>query len=182
VLVLFGVLLHGLYLSAITLVCNISPVKFTQIIFKSMMLFCHARLGVAADRAGRSVFGAVHMSAAVPPQPTAIKIGYAPCSASRSRSWFSGLLFDRVGSIADRPIPTSRSFSSNWAHVNRTAVVIWLYWLHRLVGPRIPNGTSAKRGRLGDHGRPVWGWLRSQASDPRDQREQAPEQGRRGVF
>ena len=47
----------------------------------------------------------------------------------------SGLLLMRVG-ILELKHPLARSVVY-WAHVGCPIAGIWLYWLHRLVGPRI---------------------------------------------
>jgi len=174
VLVLFGVLFaNGLYLSAITWLQHFTG-KIYEDHFYQLMFLGHLGLGLLliVPTVG---FGAVHMMRSRHRRNRrAIKIGYALFGVSIA-ILVSGLLLMRVGSIAIVD-PTSRSFVY-WAHVIAPLLVIWLYWLHRLVGPRI-KWHIGKRVVLAITV-VVVGMVTFQASDPRISGEQAPEQGDR---
>lgn len=64
----------------------------------------------------------------------AIRVGYALFAISIVLL-VSGLLLVRVGGF-DLKQPGARSVVY-WAHVASPLVCVWLYWMHRLVGPRI---------------------------------------------
>ncbi|QDT07362.1 hypothetical protein K227x_57890 [Rubripirellula lacrimiformis] len=81
------------------------------------------------------VFGFVHMwNTKDRRNRRAVRVGYALFVASLL-ILVSGILLVRVGGF-DLRQPLARS-TVYWLHVACPLVVIWLYWLHRLVGPRI---------------------------------------------
>jgi len=64
----------------------------------------------------------------------AVRIGYVLFAATLVLL-VSGILLMRVGGL-DLKQPTARDITY-WAHVLSPLVCVWLYWLHRLAGPRI---------------------------------------------
>ena len=81
------------------------------------------------------VFGFVHMWYAKDRRNRrAVRIGYVLFIAAIA-ILVSGLLLVRIGGF-DLRQPLARS-TVYWLHVVCPLVVVWLYWLHRLAGPRI---------------------------------------------
>ncbi|WP_345682567.1 tetratricopeptide repeat protein [Novipirellula caenicola] len=81
------------------------------------------------------VFGLVHMwNTRTRRNRRALRIGYA-LFATSLLILISGLLLMRVSGF-DLKQPIARS-TVYWLHVVCPLIVIWLYWLHRLVGPKI---------------------------------------------
>jgi hypothetical protein len=81
------------------------------------------------------VFGGVHIANTKNRKnKRAIRVGYALFIASIV-VLISGLLLVRVGGF-DLKQPGARSVVY-WAHVAAPVVCLWLYWMHRLVGPKI---------------------------------------------
>ena len=134
VLTLFGVLAaNGLYLTSITWLQ-----KFTGEVYEThfyqLMFLMHLGLGLLliAPVVG---FGFLHMwRSRNRRNRRAVRIGYALLAISLV-ILVSGLLLMRVGSFSIVN-PTTRNIVY-WMHFLAPLAAIWLYWLHRLVGPRI---------------------------------------------
>ncbi|MCM2369693.1 tetratricopeptide repeat protein [Aporhodopirellula aestuarii] len=172
VLILFGVLLaNGLYLTAITWLQHFTG-RIYEDHFYQLMFLVHLGLGLLliVPTIG---FGLLHMVRSRKRRNRrAVKIGYALFAVAIA-ILVTGLLLMRVGSIAIVD-PTSRSFVY-WAHLIAPLAVIWLYWLHRLVGPRI-KWDIGKRVVLAITVI-VAAMVAFQASDPRISDGKAPLQG-----
>lgn len=172
VLILFGVLLaNGLYLTSITWLQHFTG-RIYEDHFYQLMFLVHLALGLLliVPTIG---FGLLHMVRSRKRRNRrAVKIGYALFAVAIA-ILVTGLLLMRVGSIAIVD-PTSRSFVY-WAHLIAPLAVIWLYWLHRLVGPRI-KWNVGKRVVLAITVI-VAAMVAFQASDPRISGNKAPLQG-----
>ncbi|MBP89700.1 MAG: hypothetical protein CMJ64_23830 [Planctomycetaceae bacterium] len=82
------------------------------------------------------VFGMLHMLASRNRRNRrAVKIGYALFAVSVA-VLVSGILLVRIEGFFDLKQPAARSIVY-WLHVGCPLAVLWLYWLHRLAGPRI---------------------------------------------
>lgn len=134
VLTLFGVLAaNGLYLSAITWLQYFTG-RVYETHFYQLMFLIHLALGLLLISPVVG-FGLVHMwRSRNRRNRRAVKIGYALFAISIT-ILVSGLLLTRVGGFAIVD-PSARNVVY-WAHVIAPIAAIWLYWLHRLVGPRI---------------------------------------------
>ncbi len=134
VLTLFGVLAaNGLYLTSITWL-QVATGRVLETHFYQLMFLLHLGLGLLliVPTVG---FGLVHMWRSKDRRNRrAVKIGYALLAISIV-ILVSGLALMRVGSFAIVS-PSTRSIVY-WAHLISPLIVIWLYWLHRLVGPKI---------------------------------------------
>lgn len=134
VLLLFGVLAaNGLYLTSITWL-QVATGEIYETHFYQLMFLVHLALGLLLI-VPTVLFGFVHMFRSRHRRNRrAVRIGYA-LFAVAIMILVSGLLLTRIGKfhIVD---PTARGVVY-WAHVLAPVVAIWLYWLHRLVGPRI---------------------------------------------
>ncbi|MEM6691118.1 MAG: multiheme c-type cytochrome [Planctomycetota bacterium] len=134
VLFLFGALAaNGLYLSCITWIQYFTG-WVLETHFYQLMFLVHLGLGLllVVPVVG---FGFVHMARSRHRKNRrAVKIGYALLAISIT-ILVSGLLLMRVGGFAIVD-PTSRNLVY-WMHILAPVVVVWLYWLHRLVGSRI---------------------------------------------
>ncbi len=64
-----------------------------------------------------------------------VYVGYALLSVSLVLL-ISGILLIRISGLFELKTPSLRSFIY-WMHVIAPLIVLWLYWLHRQVGPRI---------------------------------------------
>ncbi len=134
VLGLFSLLLaNGLYLSVITWV-QYATGEVYEDLFYQLMFLAHLVLGFLLV-APVVVFGFAHMLAARNRRNRrAVKIGYA-LFAIALVVLVSGILLTRSFGF-DLKQPTTRNIVY-WAHIVGPLAAIWLYWLHRLVGPRI---------------------------------------------
>lgn len=172
VLTLFGVLLaNGLYLTSITWLQYFTG-RIYEDHFYQLMFLGHLGLGllIIVPTIG---FGFLHMLRSRKRRNRrAIKIGYALFAVAIA-ILVTGLLLMRIGSIAIVD-PTSRRFVY-WAHLIAPLVVIWLYWLHRLVGPSI-KWNIGKRVVMAISVI-VAGMVAFQASDPSISGDKAPIQG-----
>ncbi len=82
------------------------------------------------------LFGIIHLvTARKRKNKRAIRVGYALFALSLV-VLISGILLVRIGDLFDLKQPTSRSIVY-WLHVLSPFAVVWLYWLHRLVGQKI---------------------------------------------
>lgn len=119
------------------------------------------------------IFGVRHMLAAKDRKNRrAVRIGYtlfAVCIGVLA----SGLLLLRLGGF-DLREPVARQ-AVYWMHVACPLVAGWLYWLHRLAGPRIKWRVGGAY--LGAVGAAVAGMLWLQTQDPREWHAVGPESG-----
>ena len=119
------------------------------------------------------VFGIAHMLAARNRRNRrAVKIGYALFIVAIV-VLVSGLLLTRVSGF-DLKHPLTRSVIY-WLHVACPIVAIWLYWLHRLAGPRIKWRIGL--GYLGFTGAVVGIMVWGQFQDPRQWFAKGPDSG-----
>ncbi len=134
VLALFSLLFaNGIYLSAITWLQHFSGAVYENLFYQFMFL-AHLILGVMLVLPV-VIFGTVHMLPARNRRNRrAVKIGYA-LFAIAIVVLLSGILLTRQFGF-ELKTPAVRSIVY-WAHIVAPLVAIWLYWLHRLVGPRI---------------------------------------------
>ena len=134
VLTLFGALsANGLYLTSVTWLQYFTG-KVYETHFYQLMFLAHLGLGLVLI--GPVIgFGFLHMWRSKDRRNRrAVKIGYALLAIALI-ILVSGLLLTRIGSfsIVD---PTTRGVVY-WMHLLTPLGAVWLYWLHRLVGPRI---------------------------------------------
>ena len=124
---------NAVYLSAITALEWYSGQTYQDFFYQYMFLF-HLVLGLIVV-VPFLLFGVIHLWLAKNRRNRrAVKIGYALFFLSIVLL-VSGFLLMRIGGF-DLQHPTTRSITY-WAHVISPLVCIWLYWLHRLAGPRI---------------------------------------------
>lgn len=134
VLTLFGVLFaNGLYLTSVTWL-QVFTGEVYETHFYQLMFLAHLALGLLLI-GPVVVFGILHMWRSKDRRNRrAVKIGYA-LLAIALLILISGILLTRIGSFAVVN-PTTRSVFY-WMHLLAPLAAVWLYWLHRLVGPRI---------------------------------------------
>lgn len=134
VLTLFGVLsANGLYLTSVTWLQYFTG-RIFETHFYQLMFLAHLGLGLLLI-GPVVVFGFVHMWRSKNRRNRrAVKIGYALLAIALI-ILISGVLLTRIGSFAIVN-PTTRSIFY-WLHLIAPVAAVWLYWLHRLVGPRI---------------------------------------------
>lgn len=173
VLTLFGALAaNGLYLTSVTwlqfFTGNIYESHFYQLMFLG-----HVGLGLVLILPV-VVFGFAHMWRAKDRRNRrAVKIGYALLVISLV-ILVSGVLLTRIGSL-NIVNPSIRGMVY-WAHLLTPLIAIWLYWLHRLVGPRIKWHIGRRVAvAIGVF---VIAMVSFQASDPRISEGIAPASGR----
>lgn len=134
VLATFSLLLaNGIYLAAITWVQYFTGEVYEDLFYQFMFLG-HLVFGFLLV-APVVLFGVIHMLAARKRRNRrAVKIGYA--------LFFIALVVLVTGILLTRSFgfdlkqPAMRSVVY-WCHIIGPLAAIWLYWLHRLVGPRI---------------------------------------------
>ncbi len=134
VLGLFSLLLaNGVYLSVITWVQHFTGVVYEDLFYQYMFLG-HLVLGFLLI-APVVVFGLLHMLAARKRRNRrAVKIGYGLFGLAMV-VLLSGILLTRqFGFELKQPAVRNAIY---WAHIIGPLAAMWLYWLHRLVGPRI---------------------------------------------
>lgn len=172
VLALFSLLLaNGAYLSVITWVQYFTGEVYEDLFYQFMFLG-HLLLGFVLI-VPVVVFGFVHMMAARNRRNRrAVKIGYALFGIAIV-VLVSGVLLTRSFGF-DLKQPAARS-AVYWAHILGPLVAIWLYWLHRLVGPRIKWYVGRRIGlaTLACVGFMVF----LQLQDPRDWNQVGPKEG-----
>lgn len=134
VLGLFSLLgANGIYLFAITWLEHLTG-RVYQDFFYQIMFLVHLVLGFLLI-APVIVFGVIHLWLAKNRRNRrAVRIGYALFAISIG-VLVSGVLLTRAFGFELRA-PTARTIVY-WAHIACPLLAIWLYWLHRLVGPRI---------------------------------------------
>ena len=134
VLALFSLLgANGVYLTIITWTQHFTGEVYEDLFYQYMFL-AHLVLGVILILPV-VVFGFGHMWLAKNRRNRrAVRIGYALFVLSIV-VLISGILLTRQFGF-DLKQPLARSIIY-WAHIVAPLAAIWLYWLHRLVGPRI---------------------------------------------
>jgi len=134
VLTLFSLLFaNGVYLASITWTQHFTGEVYEDLFYQFMFLG-HLVLGLVLILPV-IVFGVVHMLAARNRRNRrAVKIGYVLFGMA-VMVLISGVLLTRSFGF-DLKQPAMRSVVY-WCHIAAPLVAIWLYWLHRLVGPRI---------------------------------------------
>ena len=172
VLTLFGVLAaNGMYLTAITWLQEFTGEVY-ETHFYQLMFLLHLGLGLLLILPV-VVFGFLHMwRSRNRRNRRAVKIGYALLAVALT-ILVSGLLLMRVGSFSIVN-PTTRDLVY-WMHFLTPLAAVWLYWLHRLVGPRI-KWHVGRRVALAI-GCFVVLMVGFQASDPRISGDEAPLDG-----
>jgi tetratricopeptide (TPR) repeat protein len=134
VLALFSLLFaNGIYLLLITWLQKLTGQVYEDLFYQFMFL-AHLALGFVLV-GPVVVFGVIHMLAARHRRNRrAVRIGYA-LFAIALLVLISGILLTRSFGF-DLKQPALRNVVY-WAHIIGPIAAIWLYWLHRLVGPRI---------------------------------------------
>ncbi|MCA9177828.1 MAG: tetratricopeptide repeat protein [Planctomycetales bacterium] len=130
---------NAIYLSAVTFAGWIAsrraglPVSYENLFYQYMFLL-HLLLGLLLI-VPFVAFGVLHLLAARKRRNRrAVGIGYALFAISLLLL-VTGILLMRVGGLEIRHMVARRVFY--WAHIVSPVVAVWLYWLHRLAGPRI---------------------------------------------
>lgn len=124
----------SLYLVSITALESVTGRKYQDWFYQYVFLG-HIGLGILLI-VPFIIFGLVHMfTARTRRNRRAIRVGYALFAACIV-VLLSGLTLMRVEGLIDLKNPTSRSVVY-WLHVIIPLAAAWLYWLHRLAGPRI---------------------------------------------
>lgn len=134
VLGLFSLLMaNGVYLGVITWLQHFTGDVYEDLFYQFMFL-AHLVLGFVLI-APVIVFGFIHMLAAKNRRNRrAVKIGYALFFISIVVLLSGVLLTRQFGFDLKQPMARSAVY---WAHIIGPLAAIWLYWLHRLVGPKI---------------------------------------------
>jgi tetratricopeptide (TPR) repeat protein len=141
VFVLFALLsANGIYLGAITFLGWFNATSYENL-FYQLMFLVHLGLGLLLITPV-VVFGTFHMLAARNRRNRrAVRVGYALFGISLA-ILVSGLLLMQFG---DHPLVAgNKRRIIYWAHVLTPLGAVWLYWLHRLSGPRIKWGVGGK--------------------------------------
>ncbi len=135
VLGLFSLLaLNSIYLVSVT-ISEWASGQTIQNYFYQYMFLVHLVLGLLLV-APVVVFGFLHIrNAHSRPNRLAVRAGYA-LFATALILIASGLLLTRLEGLIEVKSPTVRSVAY-WAHVLSPVVIVWLFILHRLAGPRI---------------------------------------------
>ncbi len=134
VLGLFAALFaNGLYLSCITWLQRLTG-RIYENHFYQLMFLAHLGLGLLLITPIVG-FGFLHMWRAKDRRNRrAVKVGYALLGVALI-ILISGVALMRIEGLVD--ISGNRRQIVYWLHLLAPLIVIWLYWLHRLVGPRI---------------------------------------------
>ncbi len=134
VLGLFSLLMaNGVYLGVITWLQHFTGDVYEDLFYQFMFL-AHLVMGFVL-LAPVVIFGFIHMLAAKNRRNRrAVKIGYALFFISIVVLLSGVLLTRQFGFDLKQPMVRSAVY---WAHIIGPLAAIWLYWLHRLVGPKI---------------------------------------------
>jgi tetratricopeptide (TPR) repeat protein len=172
VLTLLAILVaNSVYLAGVTFVEWVSG-KTYQDFFYICMFLGHLILGLLFV-VPFIIFGVVHMLNTKNRKiRRTVNIGYALFAISIA-ILISGFLLVRVGSF-NLSDPTARS-AVYWLHVGCPLVAGWLYWLHRLVGPKIRWKAGLAYASVA--GIVALGMVALQAQDPRDWNQAGPKDG-----
>ncbi|QDU01278.1 Tetratricopeptide repeat protein [Gimesia chilikensis] len=145
--------------------------------FYQYMFLAHLILGLVL-LAPFILFGIVHIyNTKNRLNRRAVRVGYGLFIIS-CLVLISGLLLLRIGSF-DLKNPTARSITY-WCHVIAPIFALWLYWLHRLVGPKIR--WKAGLSYMGVITAMVIGMLMFHSADPRKWNVVGPESGEKYFF
>ena len=175
VLALFSLLLaNGLYLSGVTF-SEWYFQKTFQDLFYHYMFLAHLVLGLVLILPFLA-FGFYHWRASYKRRNRrAVRIGYALLIAGVI-VLISGVLLIKFGTFEFMRGATSKRIVY-WAHIITPVIAMWLYWLHRLVGPRI-RWVIAQRVGIAT-AVAVGAMLIAQTQDPRKWNKQAPADGQK---
>lgn len=134
VLALFSLLFaNGIYLATITWAQVFTGQVFEDLFYQYMFL-AHLLLGFLLI-APVAVFGIIHMLAARNRRNRrAVRIGYSLFFIAIVVLVSGVLLTRQFGFDLKQPVVRNAIY---WAHIVAPLAAIWLYWLHRLVGPKI---------------------------------------------
>ncbi len=160
------------YLASITALEWLTGATY-QNYFYFLMFLGHLVLGLIL-LAPFLVFGVIHMrNSRGRRNRRAIRVGYALFIASCG-VLLTGLLLVRVEGVIDLRHPSTRSVVY-WLHVGLPLAGAWLYWLHRLVGPKIKWKVGLTYGAVVAATIAAMAGLHS--SDPRSWNVAGPEDG-----
>jgi tetratricopeptide (TPR) repeat protein len=161
------------YLAAVTFAEWSTGETFQNWLYQWMFL-AHLVLGFVF-LAPFLVFGVIHMlNTRHRKNRRAVRVGYALFAVGLVVLISGGLLFGmRATNLAARlPAATSVTY---WAHVITPLVAVWLYWLHRLVGPKIRWKLGL--GYAGLVAAAIAAMVALHAQDPRKWHAKGPEEG-----
>ena len=162
---------NSAYLASITFMEWVTARTY-QNYFYQVMFLGHLALGLLF-LVPFFVFALCHMrNARNRPNRRVVKVGYALFVVS-TVVLFSGLALTRIGSF-DLRHPAARS-TVYWLHVLGPLVAGWLYWLHRLVGPKIKWRIGAAY--AGVVGAALAGMIFLHSEDPRQWNVVGPKDG-----
>jgi len=160
------------YLASITALEWLTGATY-QNYFYFLMFLGHLVLGLAL-LIPFLVFGVIHMrNSRGRRNRRAIRVGYALFTVSCA-VLLTGLLLVRIEGVIDLRHPTTRMVVY-WLHVGLPLAGAWLYWLHRLVGPKIKWKVGLTYGAVVAATVAVMVGLHS--SDPRGWNVAGPEDG-----
>ncbi len=169
---LFGILAaNGVYLSSITFLEWFRGEQY-QDHFYQLMLLVHLALGLVLITPV-VVFGVFHMlKARGRRNKRAVKIGYALFACALA-ILLTGFLLMRVGRL-NIVNPDIRTIIY-WAHIITPVTAVWLYWLHRLAGPKIKWREGGRVALV--IAAAIVGMVAFQASDPKVSAGLSPKDG-----
>jgi tetratricopeptide (TPR) repeat protein len=182
--VLFGLLAllamisaNSVYLAGVTLL-EWWTERTYQDVFYTWMILLHIVLGLLIV-GPFLVFGLIHMRNTKDRKiRRTVRIGYALFAVSVF-VLVSGFLLLRVEGVFDLRFATARS-AVYWSHVGLPVAGAWLYWLHRLVGPKIRWKSGLAWG--GVVAATAAGMLWMQSQDPRQWNVAGPKDGDKYFF
>jgi hypothetical protein len=168
---------NSLYLAAIHVMEWVSmrqgANKLYQTPFYFYMLLTHLGLGLLLITPFVA-FGLVHMwTSRNRKNRRAVRIGYALFAVS-CLVLITGLLLVRIAGFFDLRNELARQ-TVYWLHVGAPLAAAWLYWLHRLAGPRIKWRLGAAYAGLVGAG--VVAMVALHAQDPREWNVVGPKEG-----
>lgn len=169
---LFGLLAaNGLYLASITFLQWLQGESYENH-FYQLMFLAHLALGLVLV-APVVIFGLLHMARArTRKNRRAVRIGYALFTCALA-ILLTGVLLMRVGGV--QIINPDIRAVVYWLHFITPLAAVWLYWLHRLAGPRIKWQVGGKIAGVVVAG--IAAMVMLQASDARISVGTGPKQG-----
>jgi len=163
---------NSVFLAAITALEWYSG-KSYQDYFYMLMFLAHLVLGLLLV-VPLIVFGCIHMAITFRRKNRrAVRAGYALFLASIV-VLATGILLVRISGVYDLKNPLARN-TVYWAHIICPCLAGWLYWLHRLAGPRIKWRLA--RTYLAVVAVTVIGMVALHAQDPREWNQVGPASG-----